>query len=232
MIIKNLFKKTKSSSSPISYEDWESINPFAVEIINKLQDHNYEAYLVGGCVRDLLANIKPKDFDIATNAEPKEIRKIFKASRIIGKRFQLVHIYKGKQIIEVATFRAGLNKNSTTIENDLIKDDAGKIIRDNIWGNIEDDCNRRDFTTIITDGPNGSFIITDGEVIKSNGFEVEAIDTNGAGDMFAGAFMHAMLSGKELHECGAFANLAASKIVQTFGPRLKKEEYQDLLENL
>ena len=75
-------------------------------------------------------------------------------------------------------------------------------------------------------------IITDGEVIKSSGFEVEAIDTNGAGDMFAGAFMHAMLSGKELHECGAFANLAASKIVQTFGPRLKKEEYQDLLENL
>ena len=93
MIIKNLFKKTKSSSSPVSSEDWESISPFAVEIINKLQDHNYEAYLVGGCVRDLLANIKPKDFDIATNAEPTEIRKIFKASRIIGKRFQLVHIY-------------------------------------------------------------------------------------------------------------------------------------------
>ena len=136
MIIKNLFKKTNSNKSPVSSKDWKSISPFAVEIINKLQDHNYEAYLVGGCVRDLLANIKPKDFDIATNAEPKEIRKIFKASRIIGKRFQLVHIYKGKQIIEVATFRAGLDKNSTTIENDLIKDDAGKIIRDNIWGNI------------------------------------------------------------------------------------------------
>ena len=90
----------------------------------------------------------------------------------------------------------------------------------------------KDYVTVITDGPNGSFIITDGDVIKSNGFEVEAIDTNGAGDMFAGAFMHAMLSGKELHECGTFANLAASKIVQTFGPRLKKEEYQDLLENL
>ena len=146
MIIKNFFKKTISNRSPVSSKDWKSISPFAVEIINKLQDHNYEAYLVGGCVRDLLANIKPKDFDIATNAEPKEIRKIFKASRIIGKRFQLVHIYKGKQIIEVATFRAGLDKNSTTIENDLIKDDAGKIIRDNIWGNIEDDCNRRDFT--------------------------------------------------------------------------------------
>ena len=90
----------------------------------------------------------------------------------------------------------------------------------------------KNFTTIITDGPNGSFIVTGGDIIKNNGLEVEAIDTNGAGDMFAGAFMHAMLNGKKLHECGAFANLAASKIVQTFGPRLKKEEYQNLLENL
>ena len=147
MIIKNFLKKTQNNKSPISSKDWNKrISPFAVDIIKKLQDHNYEAYLVGGCVRDLLANIEPKDFDIATNAEPKEIRKIFKASRIIGKRFQLVHVYKGRQIIEVATFRAGLNKNNTNIENDLIKDDAGKIIRDNIWGSIEDDCNRRDFT--------------------------------------------------------------------------------------
>ncbi len=147
MILKNLFKKTSSNKHPISSKYWDkNISSFAVEIVKKLQDHNYEAYLVGGCVRDLLANIKPKDFDIATNAEPREIRKIFKASRIIGKRFQLVHIYKGKQIIEVATFRAGFNKDNTTIENDLIKDDAGKIIRDNIWGSIEDDCNRRDFS--------------------------------------------------------------------------------------
>ena len=147
MIIKNFLKKTQNNKSPISSKDWNKrISPFAVDIIKKLQDHNYEAYLVGGCVRDLLANVEPKDFDIATNAEPKEIRKIFKASRIIGKRFQLVHVYKGRQIIEVATFRAGLNKNDTNIENDLIKDDAGKIIRDNIWGSIEDDCNRRDFT--------------------------------------------------------------------------------------
>ncbi len=146
MIIKNFINKTQNNKSP-SPEDWnKSINPFAIEIINKLQDHNHEAYLVGGCVRDLLVNIKPKDFDIATSAEPKEIRKIFKASRIIGKRFQLVHVYRGKQIIEVATFRAGFDKDNTSTENDLIKDDAGKIIRDNIWGSIEDDCNRRDFS--------------------------------------------------------------------------------------
>ncbi len=90
----------------------------------------------------------------------------------------------------------------------------------------------KEFTSVITDGPNGSFIINDGDIIKNDGLKIEAIDTNGAGDMFAGAFMHALLSGKELHECGSFANLAASNIVQTFGPRLKKEEYQNLSENL
>ena len=90
----------------------------------------------------------------------------------------------------------------------------------------------KDFTTVITDGPDGSLIITGENVIKNNGLEVKAVDTNGAGDMFAGAFMHAMLGGKELRECGTFANLAASKIVQTFGPRLKKEEYLNLSKNL
>ena len=90
----------------------------------------------------------------------------------------------------------------------------------------------KDFTTVITDGPDGSLIITGENVIKNNGLEVKAVDTNGAGDMFAGAFMHAMLGGKELRECGSFANLAASKIVQTFGPRLKKEEYLNLSKNL
>ena len=90
----------------------------------------------------------------------------------------------------------------------------------------------KDFTTVITDGPDGSLIITGKNVIKNNGLEVKAVDTNGAGDMFAGAFMHAMLRGKELRECGSFANLAASKIVQTFGPRLKKEEYLNLSKNL
>ena len=90
----------------------------------------------------------------------------------------------------------------------------------------------KDFTTVITDGPDGSLIITGENVIKNNGLEVKAVDTNGAGDMFAGAFMHGMLGGKELRECGSFANLAASKIVQTFGPRLKKEEYLNLSKNL
>ncbi len=120
------------------------ISPFAISIIEKLSRHNHQAYLVGGCIRDILSNIKPKDFDIATNATPEEIRKIFKASRIIGKRFKLVHIYKGTEIIEVATFRSGNDKDQSS--NFLQKDGSGKIIRDNIWGTIEDDSLRRDFT--------------------------------------------------------------------------------------
>lgn len=101
--------------------------------------------------------------------------------------------------------------------------------------NIDDAINalkEKDFTSVITDGLKGSYIVKNDKIIKNPGFEVEPIDTNGAGDMFAGAFMHAMLNGKDLHDCGVFANLAAAKIVQTFGPRLKKEEYKNLSENL
>ena len=91
---------------------------------------------------------------------------------------------------------------------------------------------KQSYMIAITKGSEGSIIIKDGKELSSPAITINPVDTNGAGDMFAGAFMHAMLSGKELHECGAFANLAASKIVQIFGPRLKKEEYQNLLENL
>jgi tRNA nucleotidyltransferase/poly(A) polymerase len=79
---------------------------FAEEIIKQLQKNGHDAYLVGGCIRDQLINIPAKDFDVATSATPEQIRKIFKASRIIGKRFKLVHVYKGSQVIEVSTFRA------------------------------------------------------------------------------------------------------------------------------
>ena len=94
-------------------------------------------------MRDLLCGIEPKDFDIATNATPEQVRKVFKASRIIGKRFKLVHIFNRSELIEVATFRAGEEKNN---QGELIKDQSGKIIRDNIWGNLDQDTYRRDFT--------------------------------------------------------------------------------------
>ena len=116
---------------------------FAEEIIKQLQKNGHDAYLVGGCIRDQLIDIPAKDFDVATSATPEQIRKIFKASRIIGKRFKLVHVYKGSQVIEVSTFRASAAKSN---QEKIVKDQLGKILRDNVWGTIEEDCERRDFT--------------------------------------------------------------------------------------
>tara|TARA_B100000073_G_C23737185_1_gene572548 strand:- start:1168 stop:2400 length:1233 start_codon:yes stop_codon:yes gene_type:complete len=121
----------------------EKISKFAISIIKTLQKNNYQAYLVGGCIRDLLCDINPKDFDIATEATPEEIRKIFKASRIIGRRFKLVHIFNSSELIEVATFRSGDSKFN---DGNLVTDHTGKIIRDNIWGTLDQDAFRRDFT--------------------------------------------------------------------------------------
>ena len=124
--------------------DNTKISKFAISVITELQKNNFQAYLVGGCVRDALSGIEPKDFDIATDATPEEVRKIFKASRIIGRRFKLVHVFNRSELLEVATFRSG--KNGAEDESNLIKDDSGKILRDNVWGTLEQDCYRRDFT--------------------------------------------------------------------------------------
>jgi poly(A) polymerase len=124
--------------------DNKKISKFAISVVDDLQKNNFQAYLVGGCVRDALSGIKPKDFDIATNATPEQVRKIFKASRIIGKRFRLVHVFNRSELLEVATFRSGDNDKNDP--DNLITDSSGKIIRDNIWGTLEQDCKRRDFT--------------------------------------------------------------------------------------
>jgi poly(A) polymerase len=124
--------------------DNKKISKFAISVIQDLQNHNFQAYLVGGCVRDALSGIEPKDFDIATSATPEQVRKIFKASRIIGKRFKLVHVFNRSELLEVATFRSG--NNQTNDDANLIKDEAGKILRDNVWGTLDQDCYRRDFT--------------------------------------------------------------------------------------
>ena len=124
--------------------DNTKISKFAISVISELQKNKFQAYLVGGCVRDALAGIEPKDFDIATDATPEQIRKIFKASRIIGRRFKLVHVFNRTELLEVATFRSG--NNETKDESKLIKDESGKILRDNVWGTLDQDCYRRDFT--------------------------------------------------------------------------------------
>jgi poly(A) polymerase len=115
------------------------ISPQALKVLYGLKDAGYEAYLVGGCVRDLLLGHEPKDFDVATNASPEEVHKLFKRSRLIGRRFKLVHVGFGRDVIEVATFRA-------PPEAEQHIDQQGKIVQDNVFGTLEQDAWRRDFT--------------------------------------------------------------------------------------
>lgn len=112
----------------------QSLDGNAISIIENLNKNGFKAYLVGGCIRDLLLDLQPKDFDISTNATPEQIVKIFKRARIIGKRFQIVHIlFKQRDFYEISTFR-GSENNTTILKND------------NNFGNIETDAWRRDFT--------------------------------------------------------------------------------------
>ncbi len=119
----------------------KSISDSALKVLYRLSKSGHRACLVGGGVRDLLLNIQPKDFDVATDATPEEVRALFKNSRIIGRRFRLVHIRFGRDIIEVATFR-GHAEDSPKTELDT----QGRILRDNTFGDIEEDAIRRDFT--------------------------------------------------------------------------------------
>ncbi len=119
-----------------------NISPSALKVLYRLHNAGFSAYLVGGCVRDILLGKQPKDFDIATDALPEEIHKLFRNCRIIGKRFRLAHIVFGKEIIEVATFRTH-HKEGHEHQGHTHQ---GMIIRDNMYGTIEDDAWRRDFT--------------------------------------------------------------------------------------
>ena len=119
--------------------DQEKISKHALSVISQLNKEGFEAYLVGGCVRDLLSKSVPKDFDISTNAHPQDVRKIFRNSRIVGKRFQIVHVRFQREIIEVSTFR---KQDPEVSEN---QSDSGMILRDNAFGSLEEDSRRRDF---------------------------------------------------------------------------------------
>jgi len=129
----------------------------AVDVVRRLRRYNHSAYLVGGCVRDLYLGLAPKDFDVSTDARPEQIRKIFRNSRIIGRRFKLAHIYfRGGKIIETATFRGTVLKNVGEAHEDVDL----LITRDNVWGSEKEDALRRDFTI------NGLFYdTTDGRII-------------------------------------------------------------------
>ena len=117
----------------------KQISSAALKVLYGLKEAGYDAYLVGGCVRDLLLGHEPKDFDVATNASPEQVNKVFRRSRLIGRRFKLVHVRFGREVIEVATFRA-------PPEAEQHVDDQGRIVRDNVYGTLEQDAWRRDFT--------------------------------------------------------------------------------------
>ena len=123
------------------------ISPCAIKITSGLQQAGYSAFVVGGAVRDLLLGLEPKDFDVVTNATPEEVRAVFRRSRIIGRRFRLVHVMCGAETVEVSTFRGNsfTNNNNETVTHKHA-DEHGRILRDNVFGSQEEDAKRRDFT--------------------------------------------------------------------------------------
>ncbi len=127
----------------------KQISNSALKVLYRLNKGGYEAYLVGGGVRDILLGLEPKDFDIATNATPEQIKSLFRNCRLIGRRFRLAHIVFGREIIEVATFRGhhdNLINNEKTSAKLSKQSEHGMLLRDNIYGSIEEDAQRRDFT--------------------------------------------------------------------------------------
>ena len=125
------------------------LSPSALKVLYRLNKSGFDAYLVGGGVRDILLGLEPKDFDIATNATPDEIKALFRNCRLIGRRFRLAHIVFGREIIEVATFR-GHHDSASDKEKSCKKtskqSEHGMLLRDNIYGTIDEDAERRDFT--------------------------------------------------------------------------------------
>jgi poly(A) polymerase len=130
----------------------ESISSEALAVHRGLREAGFEAYLVGGCVRDLLLGYEPKDFDVSTNARPEQIHALFRRSRIVGRRFQIVHVRSGRDVIEVSTFRRhhgtepDTDSEEPTADESTVHAESGMLLRDNVFGNVEEDALRRDFT--------------------------------------------------------------------------------------
>ena len=151
-LIKKLLRKKRTNQLPVDLNyiiprshhnlSKTDISANALKVLNRLNSAEFQAYLVGGSVRDLLLGKVPKDFDIATNATPNEIRKLFRNARIIGRRFKLVHIIFHREIIEVATFRGS---ESDEIDSQEVNE-RGMLVRDNVYGTLDQDAWRRDFT--------------------------------------------------------------------------------------
>jgi poly(A) polymerase len=119
--------------------DPQLVSPNAIRVTQTLQEAGFKAFLVGGAVRDLLLGIKPKDFDIATDATPEQVKRLFRRAFIIGRRFQIVHVMFGSELLEVTTFRGPSSEAA-------LKDEHGRVLRDNTFGEQHEDAVRRDFT--------------------------------------------------------------------------------------
>ena len=120
--------------------DPKNVSSNAIRVTQTLQEAGYKAFVVGGAVRDLLLGVKPKDFDIATDATPEQVKKLFRRAFIIGRRFQIVHVMFGQDLLEVTTFRGNASDNNSP------KDEHGRVLRDNSFGPQHEDAERRDFT--------------------------------------------------------------------------------------
>ena len=155
-LIKKLLRKSRANKPPVEsiyiiprnqhHVSKTDISPNALKVLNRLNSSGFQAYLVGGSVRDLLLHKAPKDFDVATNATPNQIKNLFRNARIIGRRFKLVHILYHREIIEVATFRGAELVDDNQQTQLTQTNDRGMLIRDNAYGTLEEDAWRRDFT--------------------------------------------------------------------------------------
>ena len=120
----------------------DRVSANAVDVTRKLQEAGYAGLIVGGCVRDLLLGLTPKDFDVATDATPEEVRALFRRSRLVGRRFRIAHVRYGRELIEVSTFRRAVAEEADERSHSA----EGMILRDNVYGTVEEDAFRRDFT--------------------------------------------------------------------------------------
>lgn len=161
---KNRFGKREEVPASVHGINPELVDRRAADVVRTLKAAGYEAYIVGGAVRDLLLGLRPKDFDVATNATPEQVKGLFRRAFIIGKRFRIVHVVHGRgrehEVIEVSTFRAYLDNtaieqqvsgNEKTSKQQLVGmqhavDASGRVLRDNVWGPQDEDATRRDFT--------------------------------------------------------------------------------------
>lgn len=151
--VKGVFEQNPEAPNASDYEllpaepngvSRKRIAKSAIEVVEKLNGAGFEAYLVGGGVRDQMLGLKPKDFDIATSAHPEEVKDLFKNCRLIGRRFRLAHVYFGREVIEVATFRATHDNSNSSKQ--AATGEEGMILRDNVYGSAAEDAIRRDFT--------------------------------------------------------------------------------------